>query len=169
MLSGRRARDDAEGSARALASARAALSEAGRLAPDFAEVDALLGYTYLLDGEDAARGLPHLERARRRLPDRMDIVVHQTQLYMKLGRFEEAEALIETTLATYADEELLAASREELIRRRLLHQANAALREGDHDLGLRLLDEAISVTSDDDLRARLEAQLDELQRRVEGR
>lgn len=139
------------------------LDEARRLAPEFAEVDAVRGFSYLWADESVEPGLAALESASRRMPERMDIVLHQAQLWMKAGRFEEAERIVESTLARSAEPELVAAAREELRRRRLVFEANAALARGDLERGIELLDRAISITSDPDLVERMELQLLELQ------
>jgi len=140
------------------------LDEAARLDPYFAEVDAVRGFSYLFSEGSIDPGVEALKRAIRRMPERLDLVLHHAQLLMKAEEFDRAEHLIESSLAPYADPELLAVAREELTRRRLVAAANAALAEGDLEGGIELLDEAISVTSDPDLQERMEMQLLSLQR-----
>jgi tetratricopeptide (TPR) repeat protein len=155
-----------ESAAEVAEAARNAFSKAVDLAPDFAETHAMFGYTHLFAG-DARRGLPHLEVARELLPGRSEVVFHLVQLHLRLAEFDRARALVDGALARIADEEMLYRAREEIERAELIHEANRALRDGRPDEGLRLLDDAISVTSDPQVRAELERQLQILQQRLE--
>jgi hypothetical protein len=56
------------------------------------------------------------------------------------------------------------AAREEIDRSRLLSEARQALEEGRTREGIRLLDEAVSITGDPALRERLQKELDRLRR-----
>ena len=60
-------------------------------------------------------------------------------------------------------------AREEIERSELLHAAVEALRDGRVDEALRLFDEAIAVTSDQELRDRMAAQLNRLQAQFSSR
>jgi tetratricopeptide (TPR) repeat protein len=148
--------------------AREVLARAVVLEPHFAEARALLGRAYLFGGADPAHGVAHLERARRALPLRMDLAADEIQLLVRAGRFGRARALVEGVLARWAEPELVARAEEEIERGELIHAANRALEAGDGEEAVRLLDEAVSRTSDPELGAHLEAQLEALRRQVGG-
>ncbi len=165
-----RAREEAaapgRGAAELARAAEAAFARAVDLAPGFAEARAMRGYAHLFGGLDPAAGIPHLERARRELPERSDLLVALVQLYLRADREAEARSVVEGDLARRDEPELLAAAREEIERFRLIRAANLALAAGEEERGLRLLDEAISVTSDPELRMRMEERLETLERRI---
>ena len=147
--------------------ARATFRDAVRHDPDFAETRAMLGYAHLFLAGDPSAGVEPLETARRMLPGRADVVFHLLQLRLKLGEFDRARALLDGTLTRIADEEMVFRAREEIERAELLRAANEAMAEGRHEEGLRFLDDAISVTSDPDVRASLESELRRLEARLE--
>jgi tetratricopeptide (TPR) repeat protein len=148
--------------------ARVALARAVERDPDFAEARALLGQTYLFGDADPRDGVPHLEAALERMPSRMDLVFHLIQLYIKAEDFPSARARIEH-LRRWGETEMAERAQEALERGALVQAANRALEEGDVDKGLRLFDEAVSLTSDPDMREQMEEQLVELQRRARRR
>ncbi len=157
------------GEAAALAAAaEAAFARAVELAPGYAEARAMRGYAHLFGGLDPTAGVPHLEAARRELPERSDLLLTLAQLYLRADREAEARAVVEGDLARRDEPEILAAAREEVERSSLIGSANRAFASGEPELGLRLLDEAVSITSDPDLRMRMEERLDTLSRRVNG-
>ena len=148
---------DAE-SARALAGeARSVFATAASLAPAFAECRAMLGAAQLLPGGDAGRGIGLLEEVRAELPQRVDVVFNLLQLYLAADRISPAAALLAGPLARLADAELLARAREAVERTSFLKAAREALAEGQIEEGLHLLDRALEVTSDDDVRAAIAA------------
>lgn len=155
----------AEGVTARAARAREVLAQAARLDPTFAEVEALYGYAHLFGDAEPTDGITHLERARARLPGRMDVVFHLVQLHLRGGEVATAEALVEDVLRRRAAPELLARGREEVQRWSLLRAADEALRAGEVEEGLRLFDEAITATSDAAARARMEEELLRLQAR----
>lgn len=151
---------------RALAGgARGQLLRAVELDPDYGEAWALLARAHRGPGGEPELGLRAVARARELLPGRMDLVTLEVQLNLELSRLDRAEALVETVLATQADDELVAKAREMVERRRLLEAARGAFEHGDPEAGLDYFDRAISATSDPRLREAMERQLAALRTR----
>jgi tetratricopeptide (TPR) repeat protein len=148
--------------------ARWALAAATEIDPLYGEAWAMRGVAHLLTGGDVEEGIPHLERARELLPGRGDLLLHLVRLYVRADRDDAAWALTEGELSRVAKPEEVAAAREEIERWGLVRGANEALKEGEVEEGLRLFDQAISVTSDPDLRRQMEEQLVALRARLEG-
>ncbi|MCP4660864.1 MAG: tetratricopeptide repeat protein [bacterium] len=145
--------------------ARAAFEKVVGLDPEFGEGYAMLGLAHLVGEPDPAAGIRALERARQLLPTRMDVVFHLVRLRLRNKEFDRAESLIDGVLARRAEPERVQKAREELTRAKLLHAAEEALRAGEIADGLRLYDEATSVTTDPALRERMEEKLLALQER----
>lgn len=146
--------------------ARAALASAIDLDADFAEAHALYGLAHLLDDADPAPGIVALTKAHAWLPERHDVTFHLLQLYLKDEDFAGAERVLAKEIAGRAEPEQALAAREEIDRARLLYQASAALEEGDAERAVELYDEAISVTSDPEMREQMEGRLRGLQERL---
>ena len=144
--------------------ARVMFEAAARLAPDFAECRAMLGTAQLLAGGKPERGIALLEAVRTELPQRADVVFNLLQLYLADDRIAPALALLSGPLARLADAELLARAREAVERSSFLKAAREALADGQVDEGLRLLDRALEVTSDAELRASIAAQRASIER-----
>lgn len=144
--------------------ARIALLQAVEIDPDFAEARATLGQAYLFGDADPRSGVPHLERSLEALPLRMDLVFHLVQLHIKAEDFPRARVRIEH-LRRWGETEMAARAQEALERGALVQAANQALAEGDVEKGLRLFDEAVSLTSDPAMREQMEGQLRSLQSR----
>lgn len=144
--------------------ARWALGRAVDLDPGYAEARALLGFTYLFGDEEPEPGIHQLERARRGLPARMDLVFYLVQLHLRNGDFGRAGELVDQVLEPRADPELTQRAREEVERTELLAAMDVALAEGRIDEGLELLDRAIDLTTDEARRHVLETRLDALRR-----
>lgn len=142
--------------------ARDAFARAAQIAPEFGEARALLGYSHLFGDLDAAEGLPHVERAIDLLPGRGDLLVAHVQLLLKDGQPERALEVIEGELAAWGPPEMVARAREEVERWELLQAADRALRIGEADQALELLEEAIELTTDAGLRGRLAERLEAL-------
>lgn len=145
--------------------ARAMLRRAVELDGDYGEAWALLGAAHLTADADPGDGIRSLQRARHLLPDRMDLVFFQAQLHARNAEPDKARGLVEGILAARADAELVDRARSEVERLNLLRAADDAFERQDSEAGLRLFDRAVSVTVDPGLRARMEDQLLELQRR----
>jgi tetratricopeptide (TPR) repeat protein len=145
--------------------AREVLRRAVELDGDFGEAWALLGAAHLAADAEPEDGIRALQRARALLPDRNDQVLYQAQLHARHGQPEQAHALVEGILARRADPELADRARSEVERLSLLRAADDAFERRDGETGLRLFDQAVSVTADPVMRQKMEAQLLELQRR----
>ena len=157
---------DAAAAAELAEEARTVFQAAVDLAPGFAECRAMLGASQLLPGGQAERGIGLLEEVRRELPRRPDVVFNLIQLYLAETRIAPALALVNGPLARLADAETVARAREAVERAALLEAAREALADGEIDEGLMLLDRALEVTSDDDVRAAIAAQRAAIERRV---
>jgi hypothetical protein len=149
--------------------ARAMFGAAVELAPGFAECRAMLGAAQLLPGGEAGGGIALLEAVRRELPQRADVVFNLLQLYLADERIAPAAALLGGALARIADDEMMARAREAVERGSFLKAARQALADGQVEEGLRLLDQALAVTSDAEVREALAARRADIERRVGGR
>jgi tetratricopeptide (TPR) repeat protein len=98
-----------------LRQARAALSKAVQLRPDFGEAWARLGYTYQSDETLPAEAVQVLETAHRLLPSRMDVAHNLAVVYARTGERQKAEALIAVVLASRAEPEMVESAREALL------------------------------------------------------
>jgi tetratricopeptide (TPR) repeat protein len=148
--------------------ARAALSQAVELDAGYGEAWALLGLAHLYGDADLTAGVRAFARARELLPDRLDLIFHLAQLEVRNGRPERADALV-AELAGRGATELAEQARREVERLKLLRAAEAALEREEIDEGLRLFDEAISLTVDPRRREEMEGKLLELQERLGDR
>ena len=158
-----------EGRSAVVREARDVFELATRLDPGFAEPEAMLGAVHLLGGGlEPADGVAPLERATARLPGRVDLLFYLLQAYLRADRRGEAEALAGGAIATFGDERE-AAAREEIERWTLIRSADRALAAGEVESGLDLLGEAISVTTDPGLRARLVERFEEIRAGAAGR
>ena len=157
---------EADASAGMAAEARAMFETAARLAPGFAECRAMLGAAQLLPGGEPERGIGLLEDVRRELPQRADVVLNLIQLYLTADRVAPALALLGGPLPRLADAETVARAREAVERVSYLKAARAALADGQVGEGLRLLDRALEVTSDEQVRAAIAAQRATVERRA---
>lgn len=142
--------------------ARDAFVRAAEIDPDFAEVQALLGYSHLFGDLEAANGIPYLERAIDLLPGRGDLQVALVQLLLKDDQPERARTVIDRDLTALGNSELVDRAREEVERWELLRASDAALRNGAAERAMDLFEEAIAVTTDLELRARMELHLEAL-------
>jgi len=143
-------------------SARDAFARAAEIDPDFAEVQALLGYSHLFGDLEAASGIPYLERAIDLLPGRGDLQVALVQLLLKDEQPKRARAVIETELVALGAPDLVDRAREEVERWELLRASDAALRTGSAQEAVDLFEAAVAMTTDLELRARMELHLEAL-------
>ena len=148
------------------AAARAALSRAIDLDGNYAEARALFGLTHLVGDVDPAPGIAALTKAHDLLPERHDVLFNLLRLYLKDKDFEQAQAVLDSRMEGRVSDEMLLAAREEIDRTRLLHEAALALEEGNGERAVELFDEAIAVTSDPEVRERMETRLRALQEQV---
>lgn len=137
-------------------------SAAAVLDPGFAETQVALAHLHLYDGFEAREGLAFIERARRLLPTRADVVHTEIRLHLKAGSIDRADELLAGSFAVLADPERTARVRDEIRRAELLLSARAAISEGRWDEGLDLFDRAIAYTESADVRLQMEQQLERL-------
>ena len=145
------------------AGARAAFARAVALDGEFAEARVLFGFAHLVGEVDPGPGIAALAKVRGWLPDRDDVTFFLLQLHLKDRNFNAAQRLLETVLRGNADDLVVRLAEEEIERAQLLHRAAEALGEERIEEALRLFDEAIAVTGDQDLRRRMAARLTVLQ------
>jgi tetratricopeptide (TPR) repeat protein len=139
------------------------------LFPDFAEASALLGYTHLFGGLEPGDGVIHLERAVDVLAGRVDLYFQLMQLVVRDDDAARARRIAAGPIRRLGGEEWGLRADEEIDRVTYLQGADSALREGRTEEGLSLLSQAVAVTSDPELRTRLEANLDRLQESLGAR
>ncbi len=151
------------------AGARAAFAVAVDLDRDFAEARAFFGKAHQIGGIDPAPGIKALEKARVQLPDRDDLTLSLLQLHLKNKDFERARRLLEGDLREHAEDQVILWAEEEIERAELLHAAGEAFDDGEFEDALNLFDQAIAVTSSQDLRDRMAARLTALQERYGSR
>ncbi|MDY7092373.1 MAG: tetratricopeptide repeat protein [Acidobacteriota bacterium] len=146
---------------REIAAARGAFQRSLGLNPDFPEAWVGLGAAYALEPEASERGLEALKQARRLLPSRGDVVFNLAVTYARLGRREEARAVIERDLARLGDEQMVEAATEAVLRADLEH-ASELLEAGRVEPALALLEEISELTSDPVWRLDLLRQLEQV-------
>jgi tetratricopeptide (TPR) repeat protein len=129
-----------------------------RLRPDFAEAYVGLGATYTFADQGLAQGIEALEKARRMLPSRLDVVLNLASLYARGGEEAQARDLVERILARSGDREMVAAGSEILLEIEL-RKAQALLNRGEVDAGVAIIEAALAKTSDATVRKHLEEQL----------
>jgi tetratricopeptide (TPR) repeat protein len=150
-----------------LARARELFSESIRLRPDLPEAYAGLGATYTLDESDLEEGIAALEKARRLLPSRMDIVFNLVGLYARSGERRKAQHLIDEVLGRADDPALLADARESMLQGDLV-VASRLLKEGRVDETLAILRRVQATTRDPELRGKLESRIADIIETREG-
>ena len=147
--------------------ARKSLAEAVSLLPSFGEAHGLLAAAEALPGGDLKSAQKSIKRARKLLPGRADLTARHIQILLKDQRVDQAEQLLQDTLQAQTDDfELIGGLWEDVDRIRLILKSNAAFEKGNLEDGLMYFDEAVSMTSDEDLRLRLETRLLALQEEV---
>lgn len=154
-----------------LVAARRQLELALALEPDFGEAWALRGASYLLGEvlpDERSAGIHALERAHALLPDRFDVAANLLRLHLRGAEVAAARDVLHRDLAGWAPAELVARLSEEIDRTELLLAAQEAFATDEVEEGLRLFDEAVGLTSDPQLRERMEIELRRLQEQAAG-
>jgi Flp pilus assembly protein TadD len=145
-----------------LRQARAALTRAVALRPDFGEAWARLGYTYQAEEELPAEAIQALETAHRLLPSRTDIAYNLAVVYARTGKPEKAEELIERVLVPQAGPEQVESAREALLDE--VYRRAEELVDGQKLAeALPLLQQVRTKTSRPERRAELEKRIAEIQ------
>ena len=129
-----------------------------RLRPDVAEAYAGLGATFTLDEDNLTEGIRALEKARRLLPSRMDVVLNLAGLYARSGDGSGAKDLVERVLMRSSDRALLEAGREILLESDL-KRAESLINSGDIDAGVAIIEDVRGKTQNADLRRELDEHL----------
>lgn len=157
-------REELRGAAE-LDAARRAFAKAVELDPDFVQARLLYGVSHLFGEVETGPGIAALEKVLRWQPDDATASFFLLQLFLKDGDFEQARRLYVRVFRDHAEAEVARRAEEEIERARLLHRASAALADDDAAEALRLFDQAIAVTTDQDLRDRMAERLVSLQER----
>jgi tetratricopeptide (TPR) repeat protein len=141
--------------------ARAALTKAVALRPDFGEAWARLGYTYHADETVPPEAVQALETAHRLLPSRMDVAHNLAVVYARYGERQRAEALIETVLARQAEPETVESAREAVLDEDYI-RAETLIGEQKLTEALRLLEQIRAGTARQSRRDALAARIAEV-------
>jgi tetratricopeptide (TPR) repeat protein len=144
-----------------LRQARAALSKAVRLRPDFGEAWARLGYTYQVEEELTPEAIQAMETAHRLLPSRMDVAHNLAIAYARSGQEQKAEALIEGVLVPRAEPELVANAREALLDQDYIQAEDFVDREKLEE-AIPLLERIRARTSRESRRAEMASRIAEI-------
>src|SRR5215210_2755959 len=145
-----------------LRQARAALSKAVQLRPDFGEAWARLGYTYQVEEELTPDAIRAMETAYRLLPSRMDVAHNLAIAYARTGQREKAEALIESVLVPRAEPEMITNAREALVDEDLI-QAERLIGQEKLQEALPLLEQVRARTSQENRRNQMALRIREIQ------
>ncbi len=145
------------------AAARKAFGRAIQIDPQFAGAHAAFGIAHLVGEVDARPGIESLRKAWQWLPGRDDLPLSLLRLYLKAERIEEARQVYRAAFSRHPETESAFRAIEEIDRAVLLAESARALEDGEVEEGLQLLDEAVTITTDGNLRRRLEERLIELQ------
>jgi len=145
-----------------LRQARASLSEAVRMRPDFGEAWARLGYTYMVEEELTPDAVQALETAHRLLPSRMDIAQNLALAYARTAQPEKAEALIEGVLVPLAEPDQVENAREAVLD--LDHErAEDLIKQGKLEEAIPLLERVRAKTSVEERRGKMAERIQEIQ------
>src|SRR5436309_1249278 len=125
-----------------------------RLRPDVAEAYAGLGATFTYEDDRLSEGIEALEKARKRLPSRMDVVLNLAGLYARSGGRAKARDLVDGVLARSGNPQAIEAGKEILLQADL-KEAQTLINQGDLDAGVTMIEEVQSKTRDAALRQRL--------------
>jgi Flp pilus assembly protein TadD len=145
-----------------LRQARAALSKAVQLRPDFGEAWARLGYTYQSEETLPAEAVRAMETAYRLLPSRMDVAHNLAVVYARSGERGKAEALIEGVLAARGEAEMVESAREALLDEDYF-RAEELIGKQKLEEALPLLQQIRAKTARETRRANLTARIGEIE------
>lgn len=144
-----------------ITAARQAFERSLRLNPDFPEAWVGLGAAWALEPEPTGQGLDALRQARRLLPSRGDVVFNLAMAYARVGRRDEARAVIRHDLTRLGDDEMVREATEAVLRADLEH-ASALLEEGRVEPAQAILERIIDATTDPTWRLDLQRQLENM-------
>lgn len=146
--------------------ARSLLEHALELDPDYGEAWALLGQAHLQAEGKETEGIGAFRKARRLLPNRLELIAGEALLEARRGELETGERLVARDLAPRWDPLRVEETKDELQRQYLLGAARRALAAGETEKGLELFDGAITWTRDTSIRRLMEEELRGLQTRA---
>ena len=129
-----------------------------RLRPGVAEAYAGLGATYTLDEEHGVEGLEILQKARKMLPSRLDIVLNIASIYARSGEGVKARELVQGVVIPSGDREAIETAGEILLEIDF-KAAESLINGGDLDGGLSILRAIESKTSHEAFRKQLGAEV----------
>jgi tetratricopeptide (TPR) repeat protein len=149
-----------------LRTARAALTRAVALRPDFGEAWARLGYTYQAEESLDENAVHVLETAHRLLPARMDVAHNLAVAYARTGHRAQAEELVEHVLAPQADPDAVASAREALLDEDYRHAEELVTQEK-LTAALPLLERVRDATRRPERRRTLELRIDDIHKTLD--
>ncbi|HSS49886.1 MAG TPA: tetratricopeptide repeat protein [Thermoanaerobaculia bacterium] len=149
-----------------LRTARAALTRAVALRPDFGEAWARLGYTYQAEETMDEDAVHSLEMAHRLLSSRMDVVHNLALAYARTGHRDQAAQLIEQVLAPHGDPDEVLSAREALLDEDYRHAEELVTQEKPEE-ALPLLERVRDGTRRPERRRALELRIDEIQKALD--
>jgi len=123
---------------KALLQARDLFRRALKDSPDIVEAWAGLGSTWAFDSGDVSPGIAALEKALTLAPGRVDVAVDLAELYVRSGKRQRAEDLIERVVRHSSDPQERAAGEAVLLRADVA-EAQARVQKGDIEGGLASL------------------------------
>jgi tetratricopeptide (TPR) repeat protein len=123
---------------KALTQARDLFKRALKDSPDIVEAWAGLGSTYAFDSGNLGPGVAALEKALTLAPGRVDVAVDLAELYVRSGKRQRAEDLIERIVRHSSDPEQRAAGQAVLLRADVA-EAQDRVQKGDIEGGLAAL------------------------------
>jgi len=123
---------------KALLQARDMFRRALKDSPDIVEAWAGLGSTWAFDSGDVSQGIAALEKALTLAPGRVDVAVDLAELYVRSGKRQRAEDLIERVIRHSSDPQERAAGEAVLLRADVA-EAQSRVQKGDIEGGLASL------------------------------
>jgi tetratricopeptide (TPR) repeat protein len=120
---------------KALLQARELFRRALKDSPDIVEAWAGLGSTWAFDGGNVAPGIAALEKALALAPGRVDVAVDLAELYVRSGKRQRAEDLVERVVR-HSSDPLQRAAGESVLLRADVAEAQARVQKGDIEGGL---------------------------------
>lgn len=149
----------------ALPSRRAALERAVELDPELGQAWADLAQTCEAIGDDAA-AVAALERAVDLLPDQPVVAYNLAITRLRLGELERARETVTRYLAGPARQQLARRALDQIERVELVEATNRAIQDGDPEEAISLYRQAVERADDPASRARMQAELEQLERQV---
>jgi tetratricopeptide (TPR) repeat protein len=123
---------------RALLKARDLFKRAIKDSTDIVEAWAGLGSTYAFDSGNVSPGIAALEKALALAPGRVDVAVDLAELYVRSGKRQRAEDLVERVVRHSSDPRQRAAG-ESVLLRADVSEAQSRIQKGDIEGGLATL------------------------------